>query len=372
MSEQIKVTKITATPFSIPLREHVKVAIAEFSSRDHVLVQVHTDAGVTGVAEAVPRWMSYGETQASVVEALSSLIGPALIGADVFDRSGLTRRLRNLVANNSARAAVDIAMWDIAGKILGQPVWRLLGGSGDPVPVAALIHFGEVAAAVRHAEHWRGDYGVTAFKVKVGREPGIDAAVCIAIRKAVGDDAVLYADANQGFSADEALRFLSAADAAQLAWLEDPVASGDQLGRRKIANMSPVAIAGDGICKDLDGVRRAVLDDGCRVISVKMARTGFTESQKIAAFCEATHTRPTIGSQGDTGLGATAGLNFAASLATSKPLPCEIVPHLGLVADILVDSQRLAYGRMAPPTVPGVGAEVDEEALRKYSIALVT
>jgi L-Ala-D/L-Glu epimerase len=367
MSEPIKVTKITATPFSIPLREQVKVAIAEFSSRDHVLVQVHTDAGVTGLAEAVPRWMSYGETQASVVEALNSLIGPALIGFDVFDRGGLTQRLRNLVANNSARAAVDIAMWDIAGKVLGQPVWRLLGGSGKPVQVAALIHFGDVADAVRHAEKWRSDYGVTAFKIKVGREPGVDAAVCLAIRKAVGSDVVLYADANQGFSADEALRFLSAADAANLAWLEDPVASGDQLGRRKIASMSPVAVAGDGFCKNLDDVRRAVLDDGCRVISVKVARTGFTESQKIAAFCEATHTTPTIGSQGDTGLGAMAGLNFAASLTTLRPVPCEIAPHLGLVTDILADSQPLVDGGMSPPTAPGVGAELDEQALRRYS-----
>lgn len=364
--EKIAITGITAVPFSIPLREHVKVAIAEFESRDHVLVSVQTDAGVTGIGEAVPRWMSYGETQASVVEVINSRIEPTLIGTDVFARKLIGHRLRHLVGNHSAKAAVDIALWDIAGKVLAQPLWRLLGGTSDPVRAATLIPFAEPSRCASQASIWRERYGITAFKIKVGREATMDAAVCSAIRRALGTDATLYADANQGYLAHEAWRFLQLAEEVDLAWLEDPVPSGDQLGRRWLATKTGIPLAADSNCRDLQEARTAVLDDECRVVSVKLARTGFTESQKILALCEALHVVPTVGSQGDTGLGATAGLHLAAAQSTLTKTPSEIVPHLGLVQDLLHEGPALIDGFLVPPDLPGLGVEVDSSQLAKY------
>jgi len=87
---------------------------------------------------------------------------------------------------------------------------------------------------------------------------------------------------------------------------------------------------------------------------------------KIGAFCEATHAKLTIGSQGDTGVGATVGVQVGASLSTGAAMPCEVVPDLDLVGDIVANRERPTDGAVAPPRTPGIGVEIDEDALHSY------
>lgn len=363
-----RVVDVRAIPFRIPLGHEATFSGGSYDARHHVLLTITTDAGVTGIAEAVPREGVYGETQASVVAIVEQAIAPALIGHELHARSGWRARLPRLVGNNAALAAVDTALWDAAGRSLGVPVWRLLGGSGGPVRVAAVILFGDAAAAARQAEEWRSRFGVTAFKIKVGRDPATDATVCAAIRQAVGADAFLYADANQAYSVEAALRFVRLAEPSELAWLEEPCRTTDALGKRRLAALSALPLAGDEGCRDLDECRVAILEHGCRVVSVKVARTGISGSVKVLALCEALHATATLGSQGDTALGAVAGLHLASGAATQITTPAELVSFLGLTGDLVASPPRLIDGCFRPPAGPGLGVEVDASALDHFRI----
>ena len=133
----MKITSIEAIPFAIPYGKPMRFASGAVTVADHVLVRVHTDDGLVGVAEAPPRPYTYGESQTSIVSAISGWFAPALIGLDPFARETVRGLLGRTVGNHTAKGAVDIAIWDVLGKALGQPVTSLLGGAGTSMRVAA-------------------------------------------------------------------------------------------------------------------------------------------------------------------------------------------------------------------------------------------
>jgi L-alanine-DL-glutamate epimerase-like enolase superfamily enzyme len=137
----MKIAAIEAIPYSIPYLHPLHFASGSVHEADHVLVRLRTDDGVVGTADAPPRPYTYGETQKSIVAVVQDVFAPQLIGVDIFDREKIQEILYRTIHNQTAKGAVDIALWDVIGKTLGQPVTKLLGGYTDSLRVSHMLGF---------------------------------------------------------------------------------------------------------------------------------------------------------------------------------------------------------------------------------------
>jgi L-alanine-DL-glutamate epimerase-like enolase superfamily enzyme len=365
----VKVTAIEAIPFEIPFLRPFAFASGIATVADHVLVRVHTDEGIVGHAEAPPRPYTYGESPASIVAAVHDWFAPALRGEDPFAVERIRATLAHTVGNHTAKAAVDIAMWDIVGQAVGQPCHRLLGGYAESVAVTHMLGLGEPGEMVDEAVRTRDTYGITAFKVKVGRTPfTVDVESVRALRAALGDDAELYLDANRGWRGDDALRALAELSDAAVAMLEEPGPADDLLTRRRTVERSPVPIVGDESCTRAAEVARLLLDRSCDMVSVKTSRTGFTDSAKIVGLCEGLGAGVVLGNQIDGSVATLAGVAFAAAHQATAERPAELSAFIDIADCLLAEPPQIVDGRMAPPQQPGLGVAIDEDKVARYRV----
>ena len=312
----VRITGVEAIPFALPYRRPPAFASGTVSSADNVLVRVHTDAGLVGQAEAQPRPYTYGETQASIVAAVGGALSDALAGLDPLRLELVAERCARVAGNYVARGAVDLAVWDLIGQILGCSCHTLLGGYADDVAAAHMVSFGEPAAMAAEAVEVNERLGVSTFKVKVGRAPELDVAAVRAIRAAL-PAADLYVDANRGWSYVDAVRAGDALAELGVRAIEEPISIEDRAGRLRLAERWMVPLAGDESCISLAHVDRALEEGAVRVVSIKTARTGFTESRRILGLCLARNVPVVVGSQYEGAIGATATIAFAAAFAAT-------------------------------------------------------
>ena len=363
----VRITAVEAIPFSLPYRRLPVFASGRVSRADNVLVRVHTDAGLVGQAEAQPRPYTYGETQASIVRAVRGPLAERLTGLDPLRLGLIAERCGQLAGNTVARGAVDLAVWDLAGQVLGRSCHDLLGGAAPDVAAAHMLSFGDPAAMAEEAVAVHESHGVRTFKVKVGRAPALDVAATRAIRNAL-PEADLYVDANRGWSYDDALLAGDELIALGVRAIEEPIAVEDAAGRRRLAERWPVPLAGDESCISLAHVERALDEGAVRQVSIKTARTGFTESSRILDLCLARGTTAVVGSQYEGAIGATATIAFAAASPATAGRPAEITNFLDLAHDLVVRPPAVRAGRAAAGTAPGLGLEVDEERLQRHRV----
>ncbi|MBV9414396.1 MAG: hypothetical protein JO363_05410 [Solirubrobacterales bacterium] len=363
----VRITAIEAVPFALPYRRAPKFASGSVEQADNVLVRVHTDAGLVGHAEAQPRPYTYGETQTSIVEVVGGRLNDALTGVDPLRTELVAERCARVAGNQVARGAVDLAVWDLAGQILGRPCHTLLGGFADAVAAAHMVSFGEPGAMAEDAIAISDRLGVGTFKVKVGREPDLDVAAVRAIRDAL-PDAELYVDANRGWSYQNAVRAGDELASLGVRAIEEPISIEDRAGRLRLADRWVVPLVGDESCISLAHVDRALEEGAVRMVSVKTARTGFTESRRILDLCLARNVPVVVGSQYEGALGTMATIAFAAAFAATAGRPAEITNFLDLADDLVVGAPEIRTGRATVSAAPGLGVEIDEDRLNRYRL----
>jgi L-alanine-DL-glutamate epimerase-like enolase superfamily enzyme len=363
----VRITAVEAIPFSVPYRVAPRFASGSIEAADNVLVRVHTDAGLVGQAEAQPRPYTYGETQVSIVEVVSGELNAALTGLDPLRVELIASRCAAVAGNYVARGAVDLAIWDLVGQLLECPCHMLLGGFADDVAAAHMVSLDEPAAMADEATAISERLGVRTFKVKVGRAPSLDVAAVRAIREAL-PDADLYVDANRGWSYESAVRAGDELAELGVRTIEEPIAIEDRAGRLQLAERWTVPLGGDESCISLAHVDRAIDEGAVGVVSIKTARTGFTESRRILDLCFARNIPVIMGSQYEGAIGATATIAFAAAFAATADQPAEITNFLDLADDLVTTVPAIRDGRAAPSAAPGLGLEVDEERLQRYRL----
>jgi L-Ala-D/L-Glu epimerase len=362
-----RITGVEAIPFAVPYRRPAQFASGTVTSADNVLVRVYCDAGLIGQAEAQPRPYTYGETQASIVHAVRGPLAELLCGLDPLRTEQVAERCGRITGNQVARGAVDLAVWDLVGQLLDRPCHTLLGGFADDVEVAHMLSFGEPEEMAEEALAMHERLGVSTFKVKVGRTPRLDVAATAAIRSAL-PAADLYVDANRGWSFQEALDAGDQLIDLGVRAIEEPISIEDRAGRRRLAERWTVPLGGDESCISLAHVDRALEEGAVRLVSVKTARTGFTESRRILDLCVARSIPVVVGSQYEGALGATATVSFAAAFAATAGQPAEVTNFLDLSDDLIVSPPQIADGRATVPDGAGLGVEVDEERLVRYRV----
>ena len=363
----MKITALEAIPFAIPYRKPLHFASGEVHSADHVLVRVHTDEGITGTAEAPPRPYTYGETQRSIVAVVEDVFAPQVVGMSPIAREAIHAKLNRTVANPTAKAAVDMAVWDVIGQALGVSVTDLLGGFTDRMATSHMVGFDEPAAMVAEAEEMRERYGITTFKVKVGRRPiDADVAVCRALREGLGPDAVLYVDGNRGWTPAEAARALRQMDDLDLAFAEELCPADDVIGRRWLVEHSPIPMFADESVPGPAEVTREVLAGAATGISIKTARTGYTRSHRILGQAEGMGVDVVLGNQIDGQIGSLCALAFGAAFERMSSRPGELCNFLLMADDLLAEPLVITDGTLRVREAPGTGVVIDDEKLARY------
>jgi L-Ala-D/L-Glu epimerase len=363
----VKITQVEAIPFAIPYVKPLKFASGEVHVAQHVLVRVHTNDGVVGVAEAPPRPFTYGETQAGVMAVIEEIFAPAVVGLSILDREQIHTRLGRTVGNPVAKAAIDMAVWDALGRSLDFQVTELLGAYTDRMRVSHMLGFDSPAAMVDEAERMRDTYGITTFKVKVGRRPyQLDTAVVRALREGLGDEVELYVDGNRGWSASESARAMREMADLGLTFAEELNPADDVVGRRWLVQQLDVPFIADESVPTPADVTREVLGGSATAISIKTARTGFTGSRRVHHLAEGLGVEVVMGNQIDGQVGSACTVAFGAAFELTSRRAGELSNFLDMSDDLLTEPLQITAGELVVPSGSGLGIQIDEEKLAHY------
>lgn len=363
----MKIIELEAIPFAIPYVKPLRFASGEVHVAEHVLVRVHTDDGVVGVAEAPPRPFTYGETQAGIVAVIQQIFAPQVAGLTLLEREVAASRLARTVGNPAAKAAVDMAIWDALARTLKVPVSDLLGGFVDRMRVSHMLGFDEPAAMVAEAERVRETYGITTFKVKVGRRPvSLDTAVVRALRERFGDTVELYVDGNRGWTAAESLRAMKEMADLDLLFAEELCPADDALGRRWLVGHLDVPFIADESVPTPADVTREVLGGSATAISIKTARSGFTGSGRVLHLAEGLGLEVVMGNQIDGQLGTACTVAFGAAYQLTSHRAGELSNFLDMADDLLTEPLQIRDGVLRVRPGIGLGVEIDPDKLARY------
>lgn len=380
----MKIVGITAVPFRLPARRQFRWASLLKPLGGFVYVEIATDEGLTGIGEAnpLPDWAGDhgrhgGETQGSVVDAIKRVLEPALLGLDPTRIEPAHAAMDRVLRGNSyARCALDIALHDLWGKALGQPVHVLLGGlSRESVAVAHMIGIMPPEEAVEEARGaWRD--GIRALQIKGGESAARDASTVRGIREALGPDVFLRLDINQGYGrAKRALRNL-AGMAGDLDMVEQPVRDLAELSL--LTSRLPVDVIADESCWDAFDALDLVQCRGADAISIYLAKAGgIARARRVAVIAETAGLPCDVNGSLESAIGNAANLHFA--LATpAVSLPC-VIPinapagqHPTGIAgryyedDIVEAAFAYRDGGLLPFERPGLGISIDPAKLERY------
>ncbi|HWB50535.1 MAG TPA: mandelate racemase/muconate lactonizing enzyme family protein [Stellaceae bacterium] len=359
--------------------------------RGALLVEVETDDGTVGLGEAGVG----GGVTATVIE---KDLKPALVGQDPLMIEALWQRMfvrtrqygrRGLVLN--AISGIDIALWDIAGKVAKLPVYKLLGACRDRVEAYASGGFYQEGKGVDgiagEAEGYRAR-GFKGMKMKIGRNPSTgthlrqlsgnadfcetdpseDFARIAAVRKALGPQAKLMVDVNCAWSPAFAIEMGREMAPYKLFWIEEPVATDDIEGSVRVADALDTAIAGYETETGLYGFRELISRGAVDIVQPDIAWTGgFSEGKRIAAFAQAHHRMVAPHAFGGAVL-LMASLHYAASIPNGLVLEWDQNPN-GLRSELLKEELRLEPdSTVRLPERPGLGIELDRGAVERYRV----
>jgi muconate cycloisomerase len=382
---QMKIRSVEASAFRLPRRRNFKWAGLQAELGGFVLVRVTTEDGLVGYGEATPLadWggdfgRRSGETRSTVISVVNEYFAPALLGQDPCAVT-LARQLmdRVVVGNSYAKCAVDIALHDLWGKSLGEPIYRLLGGAvRASVPVAHMIGLMNEADAVQEATGAAAD-GVHALQIKGGVDAARDVALVRRLRRELGAGITLRIDANQGYGhAKQARQVVAQLVDAGVDFIEQPAAGLAFLA--EVTAASPVPIIADESCwcanDAIDVVRQRAAD----CLSIYLAKAGgFVGARAVAAIAEAQRMPCDINGSIESAIGNAANIHFAlaqpaVSMASVIPISAPAGAHPCKIAgryyedDVVGAAFEIKDGALLPLGGPGLGIDVDEARLARF------
>ncbi|UCG87507.1 MAG: dipeptide epimerase [Gemmatimonadota bacterium] len=350
----MKITRITAWPIELSLSEPYTIAYETVTSATNVFVRIETDGRNVGYGCAAPDLEVTGETAKVVVEVLEAMAAPALLGEDPLRTALLLERLRpDLRTRPSAMAAVDMALHDLLGRVCGLPLWRILGGYRDSIETSVTVGILPEADTVARARDWV-QRGFRCLKLKGGRDVEDDIARTLKVRERLGDQIEIRFDANQGYTVEEALRFVRETKPAALALLEQPTPKGqpDLLGR--VARSAAIPVMADESLMGLRDAFRLARDDLADMVNVKLMKVGgLAEALQINAVARSAGLEVMVGCMDETELAIAAGLHYA--LARPNVVYADLDGHMALENDPTSGSLVLRDGTLYASEEPGLG-----------------
>jgi L-alanine-DL-glutamate epimerase-like enolase superfamily enzyme len=353
----VRIRRVEAWRVDMRLEEPYTIAYETVDRVSNVLLRLEVDEGPCGFGCAAPDPAVTGETPEAVLAALRTTAEPVLKGADPMRWLAHLERLQKALGDlPSARAAVDLALHDLLGKLADQPTFRILGGFRDRIRTSITIGILPCDETVRRAVE-RVREGFRALKLKGGRDPEEDAERVLRVREAVGPGIELRFDANQGYSVEASLRFVELTRGAHLELLEQPThrREPDLMGR--VVDSTPIPVMADESLMTLRDAFRIARRGLADMVNVKLMKAGGIDTAlQINAVARAARLEVMVGCMDECALGIAGGLHFA--LARPNVLYADLDGHLGLCGDPTAGGVLLHKGVLRPTGRPGLGCEV--------------
>jgi L-alanine-DL-glutamate epimerase-like enolase superfamily enzyme len=247
-------------------------------------------------------------------------------------------------------------------------VWRLLGGADpDPIPLTWIAHGNTREAQVEEARRKVEERGFKGMKLKTWRRSFEDVRMVGEVRKAIGDDVLIYVDGNGSYSETEARTILAKVVDFNVALIEEPCTFADPARQAAMAAVLPVAMLADQCAQSIDAVQTLLRLQAAGAISVKLRRTGFTNSLKIITLCEAAGVPAVIGTDSESRIGALVRMHLRAAIPSLAPWPTETHFFEKLADDAFAGDFRFKDGQITIDDSPGFGAAIDRAKLEKFA-----
>ncbi len=350
------------------------------SGQDALIVKVHTDESIVGI----------GEVDSAPLAAQGMILGPfshttsaglkhIVVGEDPFETERIWEKMyrQNIYAGRfgigiHAMSGIDMALWDIKGKKLGMPVWKLLGGGfRKTIRCYASSLFAATPRKTGELGRHIADQGFSAVKfgwAPMGQDAATDVALVAQAREGVGKGVDLMIDAGLVWDAKTAIQRARAFEKYEIFWLEEPLAPDDYEGYRKLSQATDIRIAAGEEESSRQTYRRLIVEGNIDVVQVDLTRCGgFTEAVKIASMA-ADHGLPVANH------GFTTYINVAAALHWLNAIPNALIAEYVTQEDtnlrefITRQKIRAKDGYLEIPQEPGLGIDLDEEAVRKFRV----
>jgi len=364
----LRIESLEAFPLSIMVDSDLAIVSAQGEHRisHFVIVVVHTDQEHCGYGEAnvVPLWS--GESQPGALEAIRNIIAPVLVGRNPMDVCHIHDLMnRALVGNNFSKAAVEIALLDVVGKILNVPLNILLGGPRRKAAIPLRFSIGAFSPShvIAVAEKAVG-LGIRAVKVKVGLNVSEDIARVEALRKALGNDFPIGVDANAGWTESEATIAIRHLERFGVSVIEEPLRRGDFAACARLRQRTHIPIMLDESVFTAADALEAIRCNSCDLISIYPGKNGGVwPSLQIAQIAAAAGIECTIGSNTEWEIGSAAMLHLAVVVPNlSQTVFHDIIGPLYHTRNVGT-KLRVENGCALVYEGPGLGVEVDHQVI---------
>ncbi len=363
----MKITDIRLGMISVPLRVPFKTALRSVKSVEDVIVEIYTDTGAVGYGEAPPTGVITGDTTGSIIGAIRDHIVPTLIGKDVDEFEDLMKALNScIVKNTSAKAAVDMALWDLYGQLYKIPVYKLMGGARKSITTDITISVNDPEEMARDAVN-AIERGYDCLKVKVGKESEKDIERLWAIRQAVPKETLIRIDANQGWTPKEAVRILNGMQekGLDIEFVEQPVKAHDFEGMKYVTERSYVPVLADESVFSPEDAVKIMQMGAADLVNIKLMKCGgLYNALKIVSAAEIYGVECMIGCM----LEAKISVNAAVHLACAK----KIITKIDLDGPVLCSEDPILGGSVFEEKIitvsdePGLGIQGIEPGCIRY------
>jgi muconate cycloisomerase len=383
----MKITAIETIPIRLPTRRVHQWASLTTPIGVYVILKLHTDEGLVGLGEApvLKDWGGdhgryFGETPQTTMHVINDILAPALSGQDPLRFEAIHALMDKAVKGYPyCKAAIDAALYDVAGKALHLPAYQLLGGlARDRVPIAHSLGLMEIDKAVDEALQAKAE-GVKTIKLKGGVEQKRDVELVRRMREAIGPDLHICVDANQGYPAPKAaVKIIKAMEEFDVLYMEQPVQGIDAMA--EVARRVDTPIMADESAWTPQDVLEIIRKKAADMISIYTTKPGgMFKAKKVAAVAEAGGLGCNVNGSVETGVGNAANIHLAASTAVVTygcvvPVSTPKGKGKGGIAgiyyqdDIIAESFEYADGDVIVSARPGLGIELDEDKLKHYRI----
>lgn len=352
----MKITEVRIGRISVPLRTPFKTALRTVNSVEDVVVEIHTDCGAVGYGEAPPTGVITGDTTGAIIGAIQDHIAKNILGKDVDEFEDLLQLVQKcIVHNSSAKAAVDMALWDLYGQLYQIPVYKLMGGAKKQIVTDLTISVNDPEIMVRDALNAL-ERGYDCLKMKVGVNPELDVARLSAVRNAVGKDVTIRIDANQAWTPKQAVKILNSMQelGLDIELVEQPVKAHDFEGLKYVTERSYVPVLADESVFSPEDAMTIMKMGAADLINIKLMKCGgLYNALKIASAAEVFGVECMIGCM----LEAKIAVNAAVHLACAK----NIITKVDLDGPVLCREDPIIGGavftekRITVSDEPGLG-----------------
>lgn len=310
----MKITQIETTTLVTPLKKPFKTALRQTSISESLIVKIHSDDGQIGFGSAPPTAAITGDTMDSIKGSIENFIGPAIIGMDIEEFDPLMKRLQGSIwKNTSAKAAIDMALYDLYGKHYKMPLYKLFGGARKEIESDITVSVNSPSEMAEDAADYK-KRGYTTLKTKVGLDSALDIIRIKKIREAVGFDIKLRIDANQGWQAKEAVRTIRRLEdmGMNIELVEQPVKAHDVEGLKYVTdNVDTPVMADESLFLPEDGFRILKMR-AADILNIKLMKCGgLHNALKINAMAESCGVECMLGSMIESKIGITAAAHLA-------------------------------------------------------------